>query len=203
MIIGPSNWTICLRTLRVYCDRTLDTSTKDQDCTFLPLHPNFVDLVPVNPGHMDYPIPSSFCQPGRYLYLLTSPIYTASRPISSVLIYAFGATSNISGGNDEENSSQDSTSWLSCGIIRRSEDDGELIEVATSHVRLIAIPRGVTRGASPAEYSVIHVFDSDDFTGKLKFGDMVALWAHSYPGRLHTPRTASIKVNPQNFVPFA
>ena len=142
---------------------------------------------------MDYTIPSSFCQPGRCLYLLTSPIYTASQPVKSVHVYAFGATSNVSGDNDGENPSQDSTNWLSCGIVRRSEDDGELIEVA--HVRLIATPRGVTEGHSPAEYSLIHVFDSDEFTEKIKFGDMIALWAHSYPGRLHTPRIASIKVN--------
>ena len=146
MIIGPSNWTTCLRTLLVYHDRTLDASTNGQDCTYLPLHPNFTDFVPVIPGHMDYTIPNSFCQPGRCLYLLTSPIYTASQPVKSVHVYTFGATSNVSGDNDGENPSQDSTSWLSCGIVRRSEHDGELIEVATSHVRLIATPRGVTEG---------------------------------------------------------
>ncbi len=203
LIVGPSNWTICVRTLFVYCDRTLDAVT-GQDCTFLPLHPNFTDLAPVIPGHMDYPIPSSFCHPGRHLYLLTSPIFMASQPILSVHIYAFGATSNISDDPSVENPGQDSSSWLSCGIIRPSEDDGELIEVATSHVRLTAAPRGVTKRLSSSEYSVIHVFDSDDFTRKVKPEDMIALWAHSYPGRLHTPRIASIKVNPcTTFEPFS
>lgn len=197
MIIGPSNWTTCLRTMFVYHDRTLaKDSTNGQDCTFLPLHPNFTDIIAVTPGHMDYPIPSSFCQPGRYLYLLASPVCTSSQPVSSVHVYAFGATSNVPGDGHEENPIQDSSSWLSCGIVRRSEDDGELIEVATSHVRLIATPRGVTENPSLAEYSAIHVFDSDDFTRKIKPGDMIGLWAHSYPGRLHTPRLASIKVNP-------
>jgi hypothetical protein len=203
MIIGPSDWTVCLRTLLVYCDRTLDAPTNGQDCTFLPFPPNFTDFIPVLPGHMDYAIPGSFCQPGRYLYLLSSPICTASQPISSVHIYAFGATSNISGRNDEENPGQDSTSWLSCGIIRRSEYDGGLVEVSNSHVRLVAALRGVTESPSPAEYSVIQVFDSDDFTKQIKSGDMIALWTHSYPGRLHTPRLASVKVKAFIYTPFA
>ncbi|CAA7264014.1 unnamed protein product [Cyclocybe aegerita] len=195
MIIGPSNWTTCLRTMLVYHDRTLEGSTKGRDCTFLPLHPSFTDFIPVVPGHMDYPIPSSFCQPGRFLYLLTSPVYTSSLLVSSVHIQAFGATSDDPGDRHEGNASQDSSSWLSCGIIRRSEDDGELIEVATGGVRLNAAPRGVAESRSAVEYSAIHVFDSDDdFTGKIKHGDMIALWAHSYPGRLHTPRSASIKI---------
>jgi len=194
MVIGPSNWTTCLRKLLVYHDRTLEGSN-GQDCTFHPLHPNFTDLIPVLPGHMDYPIPSSFCQPGRHLYLLTSPVSMSAQPVSSIHIYAFGATSNVPDGNHEENQSQDSSSWLSCAIVRRSKDDGELVEVAPSHVQLVATSRGVTESSSPAEYSAIHVFDSDDFTRKIKAGDMIALWAHSYPGRLHTLRQALVKVN--------
>ncbi|KAJ3507312.1 hypothetical protein NLJ89_g6373 [Agrocybe chaxingu] len=195
MIVGPSNWTACLRTMLVYHDRTLEGSTKGRDCTFLPLPPSFTDFIPIVPGHMDYPIPSSFCQPGRYLYLLTSPIYTSSLPVSSIHVQAFGATSDDPVDGHEENTSQHSSSWLSCGIIRRSEDDGELIEIATGGVRLNATPRGVSESRSVAEYSAIHVFNSDDdFTGKIKHGDMIALWAHSHPGQLHTARSASIKI---------
>ena len=194
MTIGPSNWTSCLRTMLVYHDRTLKDSTMGLDCTFLPLHPTSTGFTPVIPGQMDS-IPSSFCEPGRYLYLLTFPVY-ASSLVSSVHVHVFGATSDDPGDN-HENRSQDLSSWLSCGIISHSEVDGELIEVPTGRVRLSATPRGVNGRPSPTEYSAIHVFDSDnDFTRKIKHGDMVALWAHSYPGRLHTVRSASIKVNP-------
>ena len=55
--IGPSN---CLRTLLMYHDQTLETM-KELDYTFLPLHHWFNSG---NPGHMDYALPSSFCQPG-------------------------------------------------------------------------------------------------------------------------------------------
>ena len=200
MIIGPSNWTICLRTILVYHDRTLENSTKGPDCTFLPLHPNFTDLIPVVPGHMDYALPSSFCQPGKYLYLLTSPVCSSSQPVSAVHVHVFGAMSDVLGDDNEGVFGWDTSTWLSCGIIRRSEDNEELIEVATSHVRLTPCPRGIIRGSSPVEYSMIHVFNSDeDFTREIKHGDMLALWAHSYRGKLHTPRSASIKVNACSF----
>ena len=193
MIIGPSNWTICLRKLLVYHDRTLENSTKGPDCTFLPLHPNFTDLVPVIPGHMDYALPNSFCQPGKHLYLLTSPVCSSSQPVSAVHIHVFGTMSDAPGD-------WDTSTWLSCGIIRRSEGNGELIEIASSHVRLIVCPRGIIQGSSPVEYSMIHVFNSDEeFTREIKHGDMIALWAHSYRGQLHTPRSASIKVNSYSF----
>ena len=203
MTIGTSssNWTVCLRTVLVYHDRTLENSTKGPDCTFLPLHPNFTDFVPVIPGHMDYALPSSFCQPGKYLYLLTSPVCSSSRPVSAVHVYVFGTMSDHLGDDNEGvlGWDTDTSTWLSCGIIRRSEDDGELIEVATSYVRLIACPRTIP-GSSAVEYSMIHVFNSDEeFTREMKHGDMIALWAHSYRGQLHTPRLASIKVNSCSF----
>ena len=196
MIIGPSNWTVCLRTLLVYHDRTLENSKKGPDCTFLPLHPNFTDLIPVAPGHMDYALPSPFCQPGKYLYLLTSPVCSSSQPVSAVHVYVFGMISDVLGDDHEGVLGWDTSTWLSCGIIRRSEDNGELIEVATSHVRLIPSPSGIIQGSSPVQYSMIHVFNSDEeFTREIKHRDMIALWAHSYRGQLHTPRLASIQVN--------
>ena len=189
MIIGASNWTVCLRELFVYNDRTLENSTNGPDCTFLPLHPNFTDLIPVTPGHMDYALPDSFCQPGKYLYLLSSPVCSSSQPMSAVHVYVFGSTSDVPGDGD-------TSTWLSCGIIRSSENNGELVEVASTHVRLVTCPRGTIQESSPVEYSVIHVFNSDEgFTREIKHGDMIALWAHSYRGKLHTPRLASIKVN--------
>ena len=190
MIIGPSNWTVCLRKLLVYHDRTLENSTKGPDCTFRPLHPSFTDIVPAIPGHMDYALPSSFCQPGKYLYLLTSPVCSSSQPVSAIHVYVFGATSDVPGDGD---------TFLSCGIIRRSEDNGELIEVASSHVRLITCPRGIIQGSSPVEYSMIRVFNSEEEFTEIKNGDMIALWAHSYREQLHTPRLASIKVYSSSF----
>lgn len=116
--------------------------------------------------------------------------------MSAVHVHVFGAISDDPGGGHEKVSGWDTSTWPSCGIIRRSENDGELIEVATSHVRLVSSPRGIIQGSSPVEYSTIHVFGSDEkFTREIKHGDMIALWAHSYQGQLHTPRLASIKVN--------
>jgi hypothetical protein len=141
---------------------------------------------------MDYDL-SSFCQPGKYLYLLTYPVCSSSQPVSAVHVYVFGSMSDVPGDGD-------TSTWISCGIIRRY--NGELIEVASSHVRLITCSRGVIQGSSesPVECSTIHVFNSDEeFTREIKHGDVIALWAHSYRGQLHSPRVASIKVNSCSF----
>ncbi|KAF9524780.1 hypothetical protein CPB83DRAFT_860688 [Crepidotus variabilis] len=193
-IIGPSNWSVSLRTLCIYHDRTLEGSNNGLDCTFLPSKPNFNDFIPITPGHMDHPIPDSFCQPGRYLYLLSSPISTASYPVLSAHIHVFGAISDTTSDANSEPRMHDTSRWLSCGIIRRSEDDGDLIEVPESHIWLKVVLRDQI-GRSAHQYKSISVLKvKNKFSAKIKHGDMIALWVHSYPEKLHQPRSASIKI---------
>ncbi|KAF8161526.1 hypothetical protein B0H34DRAFT_673438 [Crassisporium funariophilum] len=71
-VVGPSNWTVCLRELLVYSDKTTDKQGHDH--TFLLLPPNFISLVPVLPGYMDPSLPGRFCQRGQHLYLATLPM---------------------------------------------------------------------------------------------------------------------------------
>ena len=56
MIKGPSNWTVCLRTLLVYHDRTLENSTRVQTVP----SSRYTPISLISPGHMDYALRSSF-----------------------------------------------------------------------------------------------------------------------------------------------
>ena len=61
----------------------------------------------------------------------------------------FGTISEVP-GDDHEGGFR--LGYLYLAIIRCSEDNGELIEVATSHVRLNSSPYGIIQGSSPVEY---------------------------------------------------
>lgn len=199
-----SNWAVCLRSILVRPDKTVDDSGRDLTSTFLP--PNFTKLVPWTSAFRDASATNSLCGKGRCLHLLTSPLtMSPGSSISSIYVFVFGyirpsvteekvVVSGNSSKDEEDSESRVDLSrvWLSCAVIRPSRDRTHILHMGSNHP-LRLIPR--TDQKSDIHYSAIYSFNSDHpLTKAIVPGDVIGVWAHTHDGATHIPRISSAKV---------
>ncbi|PPQ82490.1 hypothetical protein CVT25_007328 [Psilocybe cyanescens] len=200
-----SNWTVCLRPIQIGSHKTKDDNGWDLTSTFL--SPNFTKLIPWIPVFSHGDLPSSLCSPGRYLYLLTSPLEASPAAVTSVHVFVFGYIcpsipedqgvnseyhSKGEDGGDGEQNPDLTCLWLSCAIIRPSADRTRIIHIGDIHEVRIE-PR--SKHESNVHYSAICILNRNHpLTTAIRHGDAIGIWAHSHEGMTHVPRIASIKV---------
>ncbi|KAF9553804.1 hypothetical protein CPC08DRAFT_216533 [Agrocybe pediades] len=215
-VFGHSNWTVCLRTMHIFQSKATDDKGWDFTTTYLPS--NFGRFVPANAkAFTDSVISNSLCVPGRYLYLLTSPIVASVGPrsIRSIHLYVFGSISKVSfeGGQSQNgadvnveneavgpnqvvatNSESSCTpTWLSCAILRPSANGAGIRDISEQF--RLPLLRRTRKPDGTLYYAAMHVLDDHHvLTRTIRNGDSLVVWVHSRNGWKHSARIASIKV---------
>jgi len=160
------------------------------------LPPDVTDLIPTPPGTGLHLLGRDFCGPGKYLYVLTPPLATSGRRITSVHIFIYGTVA-LEPDQEQVAPVNESTlnriEWFKCVILRPAQDGG-LVEVENTCFSLRVHFQDKTAGGWP--YGGVYVMDRHHpLTLGLRQGDLIAVWALGRAGYIHKPAGAWIKVN--------
>jgi hypothetical protein len=186
---GPLNWSVRLRTFSITNEKS---TTLGRDYTHIALPPDMTDLIPTIPGSAPSSLEHSFCQPSKYMYLLTAPISAAHSRIMSVHIFTFGSIMDLDGEDVETSVDAESVEWLECAILRRTATG--IAEVPhPGRLPLSLHFRAKIKNRRP--YGAVHVMNfSHALTQALRSGDRIGVWTRGHVGLVHEPSLAMVKV---------
>jgi hypothetical protein len=186
---GPFNWSVRLRTFSITSKKSTMLGI-DYTHTALPL--DMTDLIPTIPVSDPSSFEHSFCQPSRYMYLLTAPISAAHTRIMSVHIFTFGSIMDVGDEDAETSDDIESVEWLECAILRRTATG--ITEVPQPGRLPLSLQfRAKFKNRRP--YSAVHVMDfSHPLTRALRSGDRIGVWTMGHAGLVHEPFLAMLKV---------
>ncbi|KAF4613057.1 hypothetical protein D9613_010705 [Agrocybe pediades] len=194
---GHSNWTICLRTMHILQSKTTNDKGWDFTTTYLPS--NFGRFVPAyKKAFTDPGILNSLCVPGRYLYLLTSPVVAkvSSERGQSQNDDDVNVENEAVGPNQVVATNSESScapTWLSCAILRPSANGAGIRDISEQF--RLPLLRRTRKPDGTLYYAAMHVLnDHHVLTRTIRNGDSLAVWVHSRDGWKHSARIASIKV---------